>query len=114
MNFITNNFNLLISIFPQECNILNSGANDKGETLVDLLNEIYLVVEIATPILVVLLCTIDMVKAVIAQDDGEMKKAQTRSIKRIVVGLVIFLVPTVLDALLKLAGLVNGLCKIGL
>lgn len=85
-----------------------------GKGVQDILSELYTVVEIATPILVVLLCTIDMAKAVIAQDDNEMKKSQSRSIKRLIIGLAIFLVPTVLDALLKLAGLAEGICKIGL
>ena len=107
IDFITSNLNNLISILPQECNMLGKGVQD-------ILSELYTVVEIATPILVVLLCTIDMTKAVIAQDDNEMKKSQSRSIKRLIIGLAIFLVPTVLDALLKLAGLAEGICKIGL
>lgn len=107
IDFITSNLNSLISILPQECNMLGKGVQD-------ILSELYTVVEIATPILVVLLCTIDMAKAVIAQDDNEMKKSQSRSIKRLIIGLAIFLVPTVLDALLKLAGLAEGICKIGL
>ena len=107
IDFITSNLNNLISILPQECNMLGKGVQD-------ILSELYTVVEIATPILVVLLCTIDMAKAVIAQDDNEMKKSQSRSIKRLIIGLAIFLVPTVLDALLKLAGLAEGICKIGL
>ncbi len=112
IDFIANNFYNLISILPQECSLLNGNTN--GESMQDILNELYLIVEIATPILVVLLCTIDIAKAVIAQDDNEMKKSQSRSIKRLIIGLAIFLIPTLLDALLKLAGLAQGICKIGL
>ena len=107
IDFLTNDLNVLISILPQECNLLGTGVQE-------ILNELYRIVEIATPILVVLLCTVDMAKAVVAQDDNEMKKSQARSIKRLIIGLAIFLVPTVLDALLKLAGLAEGICKVGL
>ena len=107
IDFVINNMNSLISILPQECNLLGSGVQS-------ILSELYRIVEIATPILTVLLITIDMVKAVIAQDDNEMKKSQLRSIKRLAIGLAIFLVPTVLDALLKLAGMASGICKVGL
>ena len=107
IDFVINNMNSLISILPQECNLLGSGVQS-------ILNELYRIVEIATPILTVLLITIDMVKAVMAQDDNEMKKSQLRSIKRLAIGLAIFLVPTVLDALLKLAGMASGICKVGL
>ncbi len=106
IDFIANNLNSLIAILPQDCNLLGSGVQG-------ILNQIYRLVEIATPILTILLITIDMVKAVVAQDDNEMKKSQERSIKRLIVGLAIFLVPTLLDAILKLGGLAAGTCGIG-
>ena len=107
LDFIINNMNSLISILPQDCNLLGKGVQG-------ILTELYRLVEIATPILTILLITVDMVKAVIAQDDNEMKKSQERSIKRLIIGLAIFLVPTILDAILKLAGMASGICKVGL
>ena len=107
LDFIINNMNSLISILPQDCNLLGKGVQG-------ILTELYRLVEIATPILTILLITVDMVKAVIAQDDNEMKKSQERSIKRLIIGLAIFLVPTILDAILKLAGMASGVCKVGL
>ncbi len=107
MDFIMNNMERLIAILPQDCNLLGKGVQE-------ILSEIYRLVEIATPILTILLITVDMVKAVIAQDDNEMKKSQERSVKRLIIGLAIFLIPTVLDAILKIAGLASGICKIGI
>ncbi len=107
IDFIANNLNSLIAILPQDCNLLGSGVQG-------ILNQIYRLVEIATPILTILLITIDMVKAVVAQDDNEMKKSQERSVKRLIIGLAIFLIPTVLDAILKIAGLASGICKMGI
>ncbi len=107
MDFIMNNMDSLIAILPQDCNLLGKGVQE-------ILSEIYRLVEIATPILTILLITVDMVKAVIAQDDNEMKKSQERSVKRLIIGLAIFLIPTVLDAILKIAGLASGICKIGI
>ena len=105
-SFIMNNIYSLFSILPQECGLL-------GEGVQAILTQLYRLVEIATPIITILLITVDMVRAVIAQDDGEMEKAQSRSVKRLIIGLAIFLVPTILDALLKLGGLAAGICGVG-
>ena len=84
-----------------------------GEQLTDVLKDIYKVIQIAIPILVILLSSVDILKAVTAQDDKDMSAAVSRSIKRVIIGLVIFLVPILIDAILDLAGLASGTCHIG-
>ena len=106
IDFVINNVNSLFSLLPQDCSLFGSGVQG-------ILNQLYKLVEIATPIITILLITVDMVKAVVAQDDNEMQKSQSRSVKRLIIGLAIFLVPTVLDAVLKLGGLAAGVCGIG-
>ena len=104
---IISNFYLLFELFPTNCDILGSGLHE-------ILKDIYKAIEIATPILVIALCTMDVAKAVAAQDEKDMNVAQARIIKRIIIGLAIFLMPTLLDAILKVAGFATGICDIGL
>lgn len=98
MNFLLRNINMLAN----SCGML-------GPKMTDLLEMIFKWIQIATPCIVLVLCIVDMAKAVIAQDDGAIKKAQGHAIKRIIIGVVIFFVPIILNILLDLAGL-TGTC----
>ena len=104
INIIMENLNTLL--ITGDCSIL-------GSKLAEKLKYIYTAIEITVPVLVLLLCTIDLVKAVIAQEEGEMKKAQSRVIKRITIGLAIFFVPLLTDVILDIAGIATGTCGIG-
>ena len=105
LDLIFNNFDILL--------IAKNCTEVLGDDLTRDLKYIFTAIEITVPILVIVLCTIDMIKAVVAQDDGEMKKAQSRAIKRIAIGLVVFFVPVLVDLLLDLVGIANGSCHIG-
>ena len=52
---------------------------------------------IVTPILLILLLTIEFVKAVISGEEDEIKKVQRRSIKRITFAVVLFFVPLIIE-----------------
>ena len=95
-----------ILLITGDCTIL-------GKPLAENLDYIYTAIEITIPIIVLVLCTIDLTKAVIAQEEGEMKKAQSRAIKRIAIGLCIFFVPLLTDVILDIAGIATGVCGIG-
>lgn len=84
-----------------------------GTETYNVLQIIYTWMRIAVPILVVLLITIDMAKAVTAQDDNAIKKAQGHAVKRVIIGVAVFLVPTILDILFGLTNLALGECKFG-
>lgn len=60
------------------------------------------IISIIVPIFLVLLITIDIVKAVVANDDNQMKTAQKLAIRRIIWGLVIFFVPLSVNAVFSL------------
>lgn len=62
-------------------------------------------IQIAVPILLIVMGTIDLVKALVAQKDDQMKKAQSTLIKRLIVGVVIFFVPMLVKFLMVM---VNG------
>ena len=84
-----------------------------GEDLTVVLQDAYRAIQIAIPILVILLCSVDIVRAVVAQDDKDMKAAQAKAIKRVIIGLAVLFVPLVLDVLFDLVGLASGTCNIG-
>lgn len=60
--------------------------------------------KIVIPIIIVLLAILDLGKAVMAGDDKEIKEAQKMLIKRIIYGVVIFFVVTVVQAVFNLVG----------
>lgn len=104
MNFIISNINILL--ITGDCSIL-------GAEFQSILNEIFTWILIAVPCLVVVLCSVDIAKAVVSQDDKAMKNAQNSAIKRVIIGTVIFFVPLVLQILLDFAGIATGTCGIG-
>lgn len=81
-----------------------------GEETVDIIRDVYTAIQVAIPILVILLCTVDIAKAVIAQEEKDMQAAISKSIKRVIIGLAIFFIPGLLDAILDLVGLATGTC----
>ena len=62
-------------------------------------------IQIAVPIILILMGTIDLVKALVAQKDDQMKKAQNTLMKRAIIGVVIFFVPMIVNFLM---GMVNN------
>ena len=107
IDFIISNI-MVMDIFtnPDQCSILGSDFNK-------ILQEIFTMIQLAIPVLVVVLCSVDFAKAVIAQDEKDMKKAQSDAIKRLMIGAAIFFVPTIINLVLKYAGFISGTCNIG-
>lgn len=101
INFIANNINIL-----DEC------TSVLGTEFYNILQEIFTIIKIAVPVLVLVLCSVDMSKAVIAQDEKAVKEALSSSIKRLIIGVVVFFIPIIINLLLKYAGLVSGTCGI--
>ena len=84
--------------------------NELGEFVQGL----FTLIKLAAPALVIILSTVDYVKAITNSDDSEMKKATQRTIKRIIFGFLIFLLPFLLDLLFHLFGLYDlSTCGIG-
>ena len=78
------------------------------------MEEIFMLIKIATPIIVIALSTFDYIKAITSSNADEMKKANGRTIKRIVIGLLIFFLPYLLEILFELFGLYDiSTCGIG-
>ena len=67
-----------------------------------MLQTIFNYIKIIGPILVVLLSSIDFIKAVLGTDEKAMKEAQSKLIIRLIAALALFLIPTLLQLLLSL------------
>jgi len=59
------------------------------------------VIRIAVPVILIVIGMVDLVKAITSQDDKQIKQATTLLIKRVVIGVVVFLVPTIVTLLMK-------------
>lgn len=75
----------------------------------DLIRDVLGYVTIAVPILLIILCSADLVTIVIAQDDGSVKKAGSRIIKRFIAGVAFFFVPLIVRVLLGLEPIKDSL-----
>lgn len=111
IDFIINNVDIMSAVKylvkDSSCSILPS--NFQG-----ILNELFMWFKIATPCLVLLLCSMDLAKAVASQDEKAMKSALSSVVKRVTIGVGIFFIPILLDFLLDIGGILSGVCKIGI
>ena len=62
------------------------------------------IVQWIVPVILILLGTIDLVKAVIAGKDDDIKKHQQTLIKRIIAAVIVFLVPVIVSILMGWIG----------
>ena len=74
-----------------------------GSEMQKLLKNVVNVLRIMIPIILNVFGVIDFVKAIFANDEDKMKKAQSIFIKRLIIGVVIYLIPTVLKLILTVA-----------
>lgn len=74
-----------------------------GETLINKINSYLKIIKIVIPILLLAFGILDFFKATFASDEEAMTKAKKTFIKRLGIAVLIFLVPTFVDLLLKLA-----------
>lgn len=74
-----------------------------GEDLQKQLNDWMTIIKILVPIILIAFGMLDFSKAVLAQDEQNMKKAQSAFIKRLIIAVAIFFVPTVINLLINIA-----------
>lgn len=73
------------------------------EDIKKIINKLLSYVRIIVPILVLVLGIMDFAMAVFSSKEEDMKKAQSRFAKRLIIALIIFLVPTILKLILDVA-----------
>lgn len=67
-----------------------------------LIHRIYLVFQIVVPLILIILGSIDFVKSIIAQKEDEIKKGQQIFIKRLIVGVIIFFIFSIVKIVVSL------------
>lgn len=67
-----------------------------------LIKNIIKILSVIVPVVLILMVVIDMVKAVIAHDENDMKTAQKTAIKRIACSVVIFFIPLIVESTFSL------------
>ena len=77
---------------------------DKLNPILVVAKNVVNVIRFGVPILLIVLGSIDLAKAVISSKDDEMKKAQGLLIKRIIYAIAVFLVVTVVDLAIGFLG----------
>lgn len=85
-------------------NILTCSIGDAGDSYLEIAKLVRLIVtilKIAIPIILIIYGILDLAKAVMANEEKDMKEAQKRLIKRIVYALVVFFVITLVQLLIK-------------
>lgn len=74
-----------------------------SQEFIDEINSYLLIVRIAVPILLIVLGTLDFAKAVFSSSEDEMKKAQSKFMKRVIAAVLVFLIPVLVNLLLDIA-----------
>lgn len=86
-----------------DCSIFTETGSDDGKSLGDILSMVINIIKILVPIVLLVLGSIDFVQAIFAQDESAIKKAQSKFIKRLIIAVVIFLIPSILKVILGIA-----------
>lgn len=68
---------------------------------------VFPIIQIGIPILLVIMGTVDLGKAVISSDEKEVKGAQSRLIKRCIYAILIFFMVTLVSIIMNLVGTAN-------
>ena len=86
-----------------ECNGVFGNPKTEG-TLGYYVNMGLQIMRIGVPVLIIIMCSIDMFKAAISSSEDKMKKAQQAMIQRILIGIAFVFIPTIVNFILKAAG----------
>lgn len=99
-----------------QCSQLFGDKHDDGETndvngdgtasIAYMIDSVLQYVRVIVPMLIIVLGVIDLSKAVISSKEDEMRKTQKTFIKRILLGLVVFFVPLIVNVIMDLADIV--------
>ena len=93
--------NAVVEPEPEEPDDISCDLIDKD--IIDTLNEVMTYIRIGIPILLIGLIIFDFASAMFASSEDKMKKAQSKAIKRVIIAIIIFLVPTLINLILNIA-----------
>lgn len=90
-------------VYAENCNALLT------QEAADFLVEIITIIRYAVPVLLIILCTTDLVTVVVSQDDNAMKKSISRIVKRFIAAVAIFFVPWIIQLILGMDAIKDSL-----
>lgn len=93
--------NAVVEPEPEEPEEVSCDLIDKD--IMDTLNEVMTYIRIGIPILLIGLIIFDFASAMFASSEDKMKKAQSKAIKRVIIAIIIFFVPTLINLILNIA-----------
>jgi len=91
--------------YENVCNTFDSGIG----SAIRILGHLLLIIKIIVPVVIIVLGMIDFGKAVLSSDDKAMTKAVGALTRRIIAGVVIFLAPGLVSAILNIFGITGGI-----
>ena len=83
-----------------------------SEDIVSMIYNVFKWMRYIAPVLVIILSILDFIKALAAQNDDDMKKAQGKFVKRLIVASLLFLIPLIINFTLKTFGFYHSGCDI--
>lgn len=75
-----------------------------GETI-KLIKQIYNIIKILIPVLIIALSIVDFLKVILTSDDKNYKSAWDKFVKRLIIGVIFFLIPIIVSFILKYSGI---------
>lgn len=81
--------------------------------IISIIKTVLSIVQWAIPIILIVIGTFDMMKAVVASKEDEIKAAQKLLIKRIVYAIIIFLIPTIVYFVFNIVSNTDGISGTG-
>lgn len=93
---------------------INEGTCNVSDKILKLIKNVFKWGKYIAPVLVIILSILDFIKALAAQNDDEMKKAQGRFVKRLISAALLFIIPFLIEFALDTFHLVsdNPYCDI--
>ena len=116
-NLDTNIYNAPVQVMakaPTSCDQALLGCVDDDKSVAWLLQKILNYIKILGPTAAIALGTIDFAKAIIISDEENMKKTESRFIKRIIAAMLLFFVPLLVQIFLGLVGITGTAATGGL
>lgn len=107
--FLLNNWYYLANVSGSGAGSVNTNYTDNPEkvesyvdsTMMAALKDIYDIFKIAIPVLIFVLSTVDFIIAIAGKEE-QMKKASNKLIKRLIFGVLFFVIPLILDMIFAL------------
>ena len=85
------------------CNYLPDG-NDRLVDVIAIIYQVVKLLQLFIPILLIVLGSIDIGKAVVSGDEKKIKENQSRFVKRIIAAVIVFLIPWIVSLLMSIIG----------